>query len=416
MRGRKKLSIRFVGKPTANGKDVTISCRVSYNRKKTEWSLYIRGEAADWMEKEDRFSENRDFNLFLNRTINDAKLRLEECYRTLQAKGIEPTPKLLRNQFKGIADTRHQPELLHYVDAYIDNLKQKPEEVFKKSSLTHYTSMRSRLEKFLRSIDQEHILLKDVGPKEMLEFKEFLSVQKHPTLPKTLEKSTIGKILSKLRCISNGALRKGLLNADPFYKVKVDRSSGDTPYLTLDELRRIEEVDLSHNLSLHRVRLIFLFGAFSGLRLGDTRNLRRDQITTEQDGTTLLHFMQQKTVHTIQRPLLDKCVRIMDELKQMEPDSAYVVPRISGQKLNAYLKVVADLASVNKNLSFRVARKTFGMVLLESGISIDLVGHFLGHRSVKTTIEYYSAVTRSMENNVIRRVNDLSATHLKKVS
>lgn len=409
----KAFSLKFLAFAVAN-EEYAIHLQLILNRRKVQFSSNIKGK--EWNAEIQRFQEVTNHNKYLNNQLEDIELRIKDCYNGLILKGTKPTAKLLRDTFLGKPDKRLNPELLTYVDTYIDNLKLKPEEVFKKSSLTHYTSMRSRLEKFLRTINQEHILLKDVSPKEMLEFKEFLSVQKHPTLPKTLAKSTVGKILSKLRCILNGALRKGLLNADPFYKVKVDRSPGDTPYLTLDEIRRIEEVDLSHNLSLHRVRLIFLFGAFSGLRLGDTRNLRRDQITTEQDGTTLLHLTQQKTVHTIQRPLLNKCILIMEQLKQMEPDSVYVVPRISGQKLNAYLKVVADLASVNKNLSFRVARKTFGMVLLESGVSIDMVSHFLGHRSVKTTIEYYSAVTRSMENSVIRRVNDLSAIHLKKVS
>jgi len=185
----------------------------------------------------------------------------------------------------------------------------------------------------------------------------------------------------------------------------MQRVKGTTEYLTIDEVRRIEEYDFEDNISLDKVRKLFLFSVYSGLRFSDANQLKRENVTLESDNNYWVTLTQQKTNEPLNRPLFKKAVQIMQEFERNYPESEYVIPRITNQKVNAYLKVIADLAGVKKVLTHHMARHTFATtILLDSGIDLKTVSFFMGHSSIKST-EVYGKITRNRAVDVVRELD-----------
>lgn len=396
---KKKYSLKFVTWPTS-GEDVMIYIRLIVDRKKTEFTTGIRGLESDWDYQRQRFTERTNYNKNLNYQITCAADRIRDTYDGMVSRGIKPTSIKVRNEFRGEKDVRYQPELLDYIEAHIKKMRLMLDESYKPGTIQHYDALYKRLLKFLVSINERRILLKNFKRGHIVEFKEYLLTTDHEALNRPMKLATCNKYLSKLKAVMNDAIKKDILLTNPFEGVKMKRVKGTREFLTEDELRAIENVDLNND-SLHRVKLIFLFSAYTGLRYSDAINMKRHQIVRDSTGRYRMYISQKKTSERMDRPMLQQAVDLFLQLKEMNPNDEYVLPRISNQKLNAYLKVIAGIIGLRKPLTHHVARHTFATLMLESGVDIKMVSHFLGHKSIKTTEQIYAKVTKKLENNVI---------------
>ena len=104
---------------------------------------------------------------------------------------------------------------------------------------------------------------------------------------------------------------------------------------------------------LEQVRDVFIFSCFSGLAYVDVANLKEDNIRKSFDGNLWIITKRQKTNTDVNVPLLDIPKMILEKYKGKLPDGK-VLPIISNQKLNAYLKEIADVCGIKKNLTFHM--------------------------------------------------------------
>ena len=106
-----------------------------------------------------------------------------------------------------------------------------------------------------------------------------------------------------------------------------------------------------------------------------------------------------KTSRSYKVPLLPQAKKIMEQYQHDQTE--YVFPRISNPKFNAYLKEIADLCGINKNLTFHLARHTFATtVTLTNGVPIESVSKMLGHKSLKTTQHYAKIIDRKVSDDM----------------
>jgi site-specific recombinase XerD len=139
---------------------------------------------------------------------------------------------------------------------------------------------------------------------------------------------------------------------------------------------------------LELVRDIFVFSCYTGLAYIDVKNLRQKHIRTSFDGNLWVMTKRQKTDVQSNIPLLDVAKQILEKYKGTLPDEK-VLPILSNQKMNAYLKEIGDLCGIEQNLTFHLARHTFGTtVTLAKGVPIETVSKMLGHTNIKTTQIY----------------------------
>lgn len=141
---------------------------------------------------------------------------------------------------------------------------------------------------------------------------------------------------------------------------------------------------------LDLVRDTFVFCCFTGLAFCDIKSLKRSEITTDADGRMWIRKHREKTGELSVIPLLDVPRRLIEKYRNHPKVllEGVVLPVISNQRMNAYLKEVADLAKINRHLTSHIARHTFATLSLSNHVPIESISKMLGHSDIRTTQIY----------------------------
>lgn len=218
--------------------------------------------------------------------------------------------------------------------------------------------------------------------------------------------NTIAKHLRQLRTLVNEAINQGYIPSDayPFRKYKIKQEKGRKEFLTPDELKRLENLDVDKKL--RHVLDAFLFCCYTGLRYSDFCQLTPENII-RVNGKRWLYFKSVKTDVEIRLPLHllfeGKALAVLERY-DIVTDFAKIGPN---SEANKYLVQLAALARIRKHITYHLARHTCATLLVHQGVPITTVQKLLGHTSVRTT-EVYSEV---LSNTIIR---DLKAVKRKK--
>lgn len=398
-------SLKFIGIKNKKG-DIAIYARLIMKREKTEFSINVIGTATDWDQSSSTFKTTKPYNNYLNNSIRDAEGKIYQSFDNLVRSEVEPTVANIRDVYKGKDNLIKAPRLLTYVDEVIAFKKQLTGEITK-GTMNHYTKMRAYLLEFLEHEDLQRMRIDEWSRKHFVQFETFLLTRTNKFLKKPITRATSNKNLSKLKVIFNHALLSEIIHVDPSKGFKMERTQSNRVYLTQDEILRIETNDLMGNKSLDRVRNIFIFSVYSGIRFADALNLKRSSIILESDGNYFIDLTQQKTNKPLNRPMFSKAVEIYKKFIDLDPKSEYVLPQISNQKTNLYLKEIAKICDIHKNLSHHVARHSFATsVLLDRGCDLKTASYFLGHTSVRST-EVYAKITKNRALEVVKNLDSL---------
>ncbi|OXA99129.1 recombinase [Flavobacterium oncorhynchi] len=231
---------------------------------------------------------------------------------------------------------------------------------------------------------------------------------------KSCNNNTTLKYITNFRKIVRRALDKEIIKEDPFKKFKGKKTKTKKKPLTAMELHKIE----SHSFSTPRlsvIRDVFIFQCYTGLAYIDAFQLTKEDIKIGIDGEYWIMSERQKTESETNIPLLPKALEIIEKYKDhpLCLSRRSVLPVKSNQKMNAYLKEIADLCGITGVLNTHKARRTFGStVTLANDVPIHIVKEMLGHRSVQQTEEYAITQQQTVGRQMIELRNKLN----KKVS
>ncbi len=198
-------------------------------------------------------------------------------------------------------------------------------------------------------------------------------------------------------CIANGWLDK-----DPFVNYKTKVKEVERVFLNQEELQILESKQFSVD-RLNLVKDIFLFSCYTGLAYIDVQKLTRHHISLGIDGEKWIYTTRQKTDTRSNIPLLPVAENILEKYKNHPQclNQGKLLPILSNQKMNAYLKEIADLCGINKELTFHIARHTFATtVTLTNGVSIESVSKMLGHKSIRTTQHYAKILDKKVSEDM----------------
>lgn len=219
--------------------------------------------------------------------------------------------------------------------------------------------------------------------------------------------NTVAKHLRQLRTLVNEAINQGYIHADayPFRKFKIKQEKGRHEFLTPDELKKLENLEV-HDLKLRHVLDAFLFCCYVGLRFSDFCQLTPSNFI-RVNGKRWLHFKSIKTGIELRLPLHllfeGKALAILDRNCITEFASLG-----SNSEVNKALSVITSMARIKKHVTYHTARHTCATLLIHQGVPITTVQKLLGHTSVKTT-EIYSEI---LSSTIVR---DLKAVKRKRV-
>ena len=176
----------------------------------------------------------------------------------------------------------------------------------------------------------------------------------------------------------------------PFVKYKPKVKEVKRDFLNAEELEVMANKKLVSD-RVSQVRDIFLFSCYTGLAYADVKKLKRAEIVTGIDGQKWVYTNRQKTDTSSRIPLLPQAMELMAKYEEHPQcvNDGLLLPVLSNQKMNSYLKEIADACGINKELTYHIARHTFATtVTLANGVSIESVSKMLGHTNIKTTQHY----------------------------
>lgn len=214
--------------------------------------------------------------------------------------------------------------------------------------------------------------------------------------------NTTTKYLLNFKKIIRIALSKGWMKKDPFAQVHFHFEPVEREFLEKQELKVLlnKEITITR---LAQVRDIFCFCCLTGLAFMDVQQLKPEHLVADIHGKIWIRKARQKTKNMCNIPLLDEAQKIINRYRDHPYCQTHgvLLPVCSNQKMNSYLKELADICGIRKNLSTHCARHTFATLTLASGATIDNVAKMLGHANVNMTRRYAkvldSSIMRDME-------------------
>lgn len=359
--------------------------------------MYLGGEMANlgstkifvdkskWSNKTSRMIGRTAEALSVNASIDALTTTLMQIYRKYET-SESLSLDLIRSVFLGT--DKEFTTFLPIFDKYIDSITQQVGKTLTKGTLYKYKVVRQNFEDFL----QEKYHRKDIGLTELTsavvqDFELYLT-----SVVGGVHNTTTKK-LRNLKTVINYARNRGLIMHDPFANHKLHYELVDRGYLTEEEVLRIMKKRFEIE-RLELVRNIFIFSCFTGLAYIDVYNLTYDKIVTVENRQWLI-TKRYKTSIDENVILLDIPLAIIRKYYDIDRKGGKVFPMMSNQRLNSYLKEIADLCGIKKNLTFHMARHTFATTIcLENGLPIETVSKMLGHRFISTT-ELYAKVSKS---------------------
>ncbi|MDQ6469023.1 phage integrase SAM-like domain-containing protein [Flavobacterium sp. LHD-80] len=200
-----------------------------------------------------------------------------------------------------------------------------------------------------------------------------------------IQNNSVVKYMRMYKTACKYSVRMGVIDKDPFSVYDGKLHITDAIFLTQGELDRIESKKFSMK-RLERVKDVFLFSCYTGYAPVDAANITSNNISTDGKGNLWIITNRAKTTIRANVPILPPTQAIINKYKNMQIG---LIPQISNQKMNAYLKEIADLCGIDKHLTWYVARHTFATtVTLGNGVRIENVSAMMGHTNIKQTQHY----------------------------
>ncbi len=219
---------------------------------------------------------------------------------------------------------------------------------------------------------------------------------------KNQKQITVNKAVQRLRKPIKVAVAEGCLDKDPFSHYKPGRIRKEVVFLSVDELKLLEEYDFVQP-RLQLVRDLFVFCCYTGLAYHEMSSLKKEHIVKGFDGERWIQMKREKTNRPISIPLLPKAKLLLH--KYDNDQSPYALPKFSNQRINSYLKEIAAIVGVEKSISHHTARKTFAStVLLYNDVPMEIVSELLGHSNIKITQEYYGKVVQKKVSQEMKKL------------
>lgn len=377
-----------------------LNARVTINQKRTNISLRRKIDISSWDKSRSKVKGNTQEARTINQYIDKVKSKIVQSYQALELENKLITPQLVKARFFG-TDMQHH-SLKDIFKYHNENVEHK----IHKNTLRSYKTSQRYIQEFIEdTYKTTDMYLTALNHEFMIGFERFLRNYVSKETKRTIANNTAMKHIQRLKKMMNMAISNEWLDKDPFVRFKFSLEKREREFLTLEELTSIENYT-SEISRLDLVKDLFLFSCYTGLAYIDIIQLTPDNIHLGIDRNNWINTKRQKTKISVRLPLLDVPKTILDkyrtDIRVLSKNSAF--PNISNQKVNSYLKEIADICGIKKNLTFHMARHTFATtVTLTNGVPIETVSKMLGHSKISTTQIY----ARVIENKVSDDMNKL---------
>ncbi|SJZ73079.1 site-specific integrase [Porphyromonas cangingivalis] len=423
LESRKKAGVPIV-------ENVPIRMRVNFASQRIEFTTGYRIDAVKWDADKQRVKNGCTNKLKqsaaeINPSLLGYYTEIQEIFKKFEVDEVMPTPEQINEAFNALhkpAEEEVKPSKKKKATEGNDFYKVFDEFVRdcgRQNDWTHSTYEKFAAVKNHLSNFREELNFEFFDEKGLNDYVAYLREVKE------MRNSTIGKQLAFLKCFLRWAFKQGVHqnNAYDTYKPKLKSTQKKIIFLTWDELTKLREFEIPANKqALERVRDVFLFQCFTGLRYSDVFNLRRSDVKGEHIEVTTV-----KTSDSLIIELNNHSKAILDKYKDVAFEDDKVLPVITNQKMNDYLKELAELAGIDEPvrqtyyrgneridevtpkyalLGTHAGRRTFICNALDLGIPPQVVMKWTGHSDYKA-MKPYIDIADDIKANAMSKFNQL---------
>ena len=319
----------------------------------------------------------------INSMLDSIRSSVHQHYHSLLEMDGYVTAERVKNAFLGKIE--RGKTLIEFFEMHNEQYLQKVKMNTTDKTYSRYELTKKRLIEFMKlKYSVSDMLIKEINVVFIDNF--LLHIKNHYGCTH----NTAMKFVQRFRTVVNFAKNTGLVTADPFGNYKVKFEQTDRDYLTMEEITAIYNKKFTSK-RLEQVRDLFIFSCYTALSYIDVCELTQENIRTSFDGNLWIMTKRHKTNVASNIRLLEVPKAILEKYKDKLPNGM-ILPIISNQKVNDYLKEIASICGINKNLTFHVARHSCATsVLIANGVPIETVSKILGHTNIRTTQIYASA-------------------------
>jgi site-specific recombinase XerD len=392
-----KVSILFYAKKAkaaVNGL-IPIYTRITINGKRIELSTNRFVEMSKWSTEAGKMKGTSEEARSINNHLDILKSQIRDVEMELIYKKIAVTNETIKSKLLGVDERARM--LVPIFQDHNNKIKELIGKEYAPGTLERYTtSLKHTIEFMQWKYNISDIDITKIDHAFITDYEFWLRSVRN------CANNTAVKYIKNFNKIIKICLANHWIDKNPFANYKSKVKEVERVYLTEDEIQSIMEKEFkTERLSL--VRDIFLFSCFTGLAYIDVKNLTKSHISFGIDGEKWIFTHRQKTESASKIPILPVTQMIIDKYEnhQQSCNEDKLLPILSNQKMNAYLKELADICNIDKELTFHIARHTFATtVTLTNGVPIESVSKMLGHKNLRTTQHYAKVLDRKVSEDM----------------
>lgn len=372
---------------------VPIVARITVNGEMVHFATRMYIHPDRWQPKDYRTAGKTKEEKQINEMLEELRVLIRRKYDEMLRREEVITAGKLKNAITGL--DQNATTLLQVCDRFIEDYTDllKTEQCCRETYL-RYKLTRNRLAEFMQARYRlPDMAVKELHPRFATDFDRWLRMNYRLTNNSTM------KLMRQLKTM----LHVGYLNSwtknDPLAGYKLHFEKVDRGYLTDEELDRLANkvFDMKR---LEVIRDLFLFSCYTGLAYIDLKHLSADMLRRWPDGNLWIDTKRQKTDVPVHVRLLDIPIRLIEKYGGTT-EGGLLFPVPSNQKVNSYLKEIASVCGIDKDLTFHMARHTFATtVTLANGVPIETVSKMLGHTNIQTTQIYARVIDTKINNDM----------------
>ena len=392
-----KVSILFyVKKSKINGKGLMpVYTRITVEGKRIELSTNRSVDFSKWLPKAGKMKGNLEEARSINSHLDMIKMKVIDAQMELIHRNTPITIDSLKSKLFGIEE--RQRMLMPIFQDHNDKIKELLGKEYAPGTLERYnTSLKHTVEFVQWKYKAADIDITKIDHAFVTDYEFFLRSVRN------CANNTAVKYIKNFKKIVKICLANGWLEKDPFVNYKSKVREVEREFLSEEEINDIYAKEFTSE-RLNLVRDIFVFSCFTGLAYIDVKNLTKSNLSFGIDGNKWIHTHRQKTETASRIPLLEIPCDIINKYAD-DPqciNENKLLPVLSNQKMNAYLKEIADVCGIKKELTFHIARHTFATtVTLTNGVPIESVSKMLGHKSLRTTQHYAKILDQKVSEDM----------------
>ncbi|ASO06050.1 MULTISPECIES: site-specific integrase [Arenibacter] len=377
-----------------NGK-AGLYLRITVDGRRTSISLNRKIDPSKWDSRMNKLKGKGYEAEELNRFMATIRHKVNKIQHDLIEEGQPFTVHDIKDKYLG-KDAKLKM-LIKLFDEHNQQMEKLVGIEFALGTYKRYHTTRSHVADYIKTEYRKNdIPVRDVDLKFIKGFEYFLKVTKECNHNSAL------KYVNNFKKIVRIAVGNDWISKDPFYNYKVQFKTVEREFLSKEELQALIDKKIEGD-RLNVVRDMFVLCCFTGLAYVDIQSLRPDEIYQNEEGGFYIKSKRTKTDTGFTIPLLPTAVAIIKKYKDHPKvvNKDCVIPVLSNQKSNAYLKEIADRCNIKKNLTTHLARHTFATtVTLTNGVPIETVGKMLGHKNLRTTQHYAKIIDSKVEEDM----------------